>query len=70
MNDPKPFTVGYYPEPFMKSDYILSRYDNLPDALIGAAEYSKTFYGERSPIILKSGRKKIIEIPSGAGREK
>ena len=54
----------------MKSDYILSRYDNLPDALIGAAEYSKTFYGERSPIILKSGRKKIIEIPSGAGREK
>lgn len=68
-DDPKPFTVGYYPEPFMKSDYILSRYRSLPDALIGAGEYAKTYYGERSPIIVRQGKKKLVEIPTGAGRQ-
>lgn len=68
-SDPKPFTVGYYPEPFMKADYVLSRYSNLPDALIGAGEYAKTFYGERSPIIVKCGKKKLVEIPSSTARQ-
>lgn len=62
------FTVSYYPDSFTRSEYVLATLDNHVDAMEAAVANAKMYYGERSPIIVRQGKKKIHEIPRGAGR--
>lgn len=62
------FTIGYFPDAFTKRPYVLSRQKNQADALQAAAEYSRMYYGECSPIMVFQGKKKIHTIPRNAGR--
>lgn len=64
------YTVGYYPEIFMRRPYVLDSFDNQVDALEAAARYSRMYYGECSPIIVQHGRKTVHTIPRNAGRAK
>ena len=69
MAEQQDFTIGYFPDAFTKRPYILGRQKNQADALQAAAEYSRMYYGECSPIIVSCGKKKIHTIPRNAGRK-
>ncbi len=66
--DAEKFSISYKPEPWTKAEYVLGRCDNHVEAIETACGYSKMFYGEISPIIVREGRRKIHTIPAGAGR--
>lgn len=62
-----PFRITYRASAFSRSETELAQADDYATALEIAAAKSREAWGRASPIFIRQGRKKIHEIPAGAG---
>ena len=57
------FRVYYNPNaPYATGEHCLHQSEDESEALSAAVEFSNMYYGEKSKIWVKQGRKKIYEI--------